>query len=226
MLDLQYNSCKALDLRSHVLTSAAHADLARAQAGTHATATATPSGPPALISHIYSGQRARRQESTRAHLMLHINTSICAARGLSRLEAGMRAPFSSPCPAGSKQFCQRGCCSLSTRSRAQKLWLTRRLSLIEMQPVSAPHGSRERSCARADLLWKSQTEGPQWGALPLKLHCVGPNIYLTRGPTFKFRLSRQTCLRRHASCMILSQAALARTHLQPSFQKCGPIEKM
>lgn len=28
----------------------------------------------------------------------------------------MRAPFSSLCPAGSKQFCQRGCCSLSTRS--------------------------------------------------------------------------------------------------------------
>lgn len=152
--------------------------------GTHATATAraTPSGPPALISHIYSGQRARRQESTRAHLMLHINTSICAAQGLSRLEAGMRAPFSSPCPAGSKQFCQRGCCSLSTRLRAQKLWLTRRLSLTEMHPVSAPHGTCERSCTRADLLWKSQTEGPQREALPLNYIVLDPIYRLHRVP--------------------------------------------
>lgn len=118
--------------------------------------------------------------------MLHINTSICAARGLSRLESGMRAPFSSPCPAGSKQFCQRGYRSLSTRSRAQELRLTRRLSLTQTHSVSAPHGSCERSCTHADLLWKPQTVAtatpPPEGDCAKKLNRVGPNIYLNSVP--------------------------------------------
>lgn len=64
--------------------------------------------------------------------MLHINTSICSAWGLSRLKAGMHTPLSSPCPAGSKRFCQRGCCSLSTCSQ---------LPHIEMQPPTLSHSS-------------------------------------------------------------------------------------
>lgn len=61
--------------------------------------------------------------------MLHINTSICAARGLSRLEAGMHTPLSSPAPPGYKRFCQGGMLLVIDVLAGWKLWAPQQLPL-------------------------------------------------------------------------------------------------